>query len=75
MTPPPGKLDHGQTEGLMAVEGPGSVRVGSDLGGGRFWEDPSPSRVPGMEKGSAGYCPDMNWRVSSGCRICGNGKK
>lgn len=39
MTPTPGKLDHGQTEGLMAVEGPGSVRVGSDLGGGRFWED------------------------------------
>lgn len=26
------------------------------------------SRVPGMEKGSAGYCPDMDWRVGSGCR-------
>lgn len=39
MTPTPGELDCGQTEGLMAVEGPGSVWVGSDLGGERFWED------------------------------------
>lgn len=26
---------------------------------------------PGMEEGSAGCCPVMDWRVSSGCRTRG----